>query len=85
MAIISVRLSGSNAEFTINQRNPGEAAGITSTFGKDIGSSEHEYAAALNGVESLILSLYCAGIDVTTPKFCEALEATLEAIENNYG
>lgn len=82
MAIITVKLNN-GVEFTITQREEGGAAAIKSTF--DTEHDDSQYSAALDGVESLILSMYCEGIDVTRPSFIKALETTLEAIDNNYG
>jgi len=36
-----------------------------------------------DALESFILALACAGVDVSTPVFVEALETALDAIENN--
>lgn len=41
------------------------------------------YNAALNGIESLILAQACAGIDVTTQQYSEALTTALDALDNN--
>ena len=40
--------------------------------------------SALNGVESLLLALATAGVDVSTPQFMEAVETAVESISNNY-
>jgi hypothetical protein len=36
----------------------------------------------IDGIESLILAAACAGIDVTTPAFAQAIETAVEAIWN---
>ncbi len=40
--------------------------------------------AAIDGMESLILALACAGQDVKSPQFIEAIQTTLDAIGNQY-
>lgn len=42
-----------------------------------------EYAAAIDGLESLILAHACAGIDITSPAYLEGIETAVEAIANN--
>lgn len=41
------------------------------------------FRAAVDTLESLVLAQYCAGIDVTSPQYEEALVTTWEAILNN--
>ncbi len=41
------------------------------------------YNAAIDGVESLVLAQWAAGIDVTTPAYKAALETAVEALTNN--
>ncbi len=43
------------------------------------------YNAAIDGVESLVLAQWAAGIDVTTPAYQAALETTVEALTSNLG
>ena len=60
---------------------------LTSNLHDDVNpndSNEVEYDAAINGVESLILSLACEGIDVSTPEFVSAINTTLDKIANFY-
>jgi hypothetical protein len=42
-----------------------------------------EYNAAIDGLESLILAHYCAGIDVEKPAYVEGIQTALDAIGNN--
>ena len=44
-----------------------------------------EYNAAIDGMESTILAMACAGFNVESPAFKEAILTTLDAIENNFG
>jgi hypothetical protein len=50
----------------------------------DTGDNEL-YQAAIDGMESLLLALYSAGIDCSTTAVREAVETAFEAIGNNYG
>jgi hypothetical protein len=43
-----------------------------------------EYNVAIDGMESLILGLACAGVDVSTPQFRDGIISALDAIANNY-
>ncbi len=43
------------------------------------------YNAAIDGVESLVLAQWAAGIDVSTPAYKAALETTVEALTTNLG
>jgi hypothetical protein len=43
------------------------------------------YNAAIDGVESLVLAQWAAGVDVTTAAYKEALETAVEAISGNFG
>lgn len=58
-----------------------------------MGSNLHEdpgvpgaatYNAAIDGLEALMMAQHCAGIDVTEPKYAEAVATALEAIANHY-
>jgi hypothetical protein len=42
-----------------------------------------EYNAAIDGLESLILAHYCAGIDVEKPSYVEGIQTVLDAFGNN--
>ena len=66
---------------------------ITSSLGADralawLDSDEdegyEEYAAAIDAVESIILSHACAGVDIESAAYQEGINTTLEAIGNNY-
>ena len=41
-----------------------------------------QFNSAVDGVESLLLSLACAGLNLDTPKICEAIETTIQSIEH---
>ena len=41
--------------------------------------------AALDAVESFILAAACAGVNVTSPAFVEAVETTVDKVSNEYG
>jgi hypothetical protein len=43
------------------------------------------YNAAIDGVESLVLAQWAAGVDVTTAAYKTALETTVEALTSNFG
>jgi len=42
------------------------------------------FNAAIGGMESFLLALACAGVNVTTKQFTTALETTLDSIGNHY-
>ena len=42
-----------------------------------------QYNAAMDGIESFILALACAGVNVTSPAFVSSLDTALEACGNN--
>lgn len=66
---------------------PGETAcAILTNFKDEADPSEAQdgYKDALDGMESLILSLYSAGIDVSTDQFKQAVQTSLYAIESHY-
>jgi hypothetical protein len=37
-----------------------------------------------DGLESLLLALACAGVDIHTPAFAEAIQTAVDAAANNY-
>ncbi|MCU0703317.1 MAG: hypothetical protein MUF18_04930 [Fimbriiglobus sp.] len=43
------------------------------------------YNAAIDGVESLVLAQWAAGVDVTSAAYKESLETTVEALTSNFG
>ena len=45
--------------------------------------SHLEKTPEINAIESLILACACAGIDVETPAFLEAIETAVDAAQNN--
>jgi len=58
-------------------------AGGTVESNLKIGNDSY-YDAAIDGVESLLLSLACAGVDLSTPPVKAAVQTTLDAIGNHY-
>ena len=57
---------------------------LISDLRNGLDGSDAEYAAALEGLESLILAHACAGIDITTPAYLEGVETAVEAIANHF-
>lgn len=47
-------------------------------------ASVHAFNGAVNGVQSLVLAQFMAGIDVTTPEYKEALETALTSLSQDY-
>jgi hypothetical protein len=43
-----------------------------------------DYNTAIEGVESLVLSHACTGLDITTPKYLEGIEAAVDGIREIY-
>ena len=59
---------------------------ITSSLTDDKFDNETESeTAAINAWESMILSCACAGVDITSKEFLNAIETTVEKIFNEYG
>ena len=48
------------------------------------GNPSREYRAAVDGILSLILAHYCAGLDVTSYQYQEGIATTLDAIANHH-
>lgn len=67
--LIELKVAGASGQITSNLHDK--------TAGR-------KYNAAINGLESLVLAQACAGIDVETPEYMEALTTALDAIENSY-
>jgi len=44
-----------------------------------------EFNAAIDGLESLVLAMAVAGLDVTSAKFRDCLQTSLTAITSNHG
>ena len=63
----------------------GEGNGeITSDLHMDEDNDEDEtYNSAIDGLEALVLAQACAGLNVTSQKYAEALETAVDAIANN--
>lgn len=40
---------------------------------------EGPYASFVDGIESMILSHFCAGVDVTSPEYCDGIKQALES------
>ena len=67
-------------------KEPGSGT-ITSDLKQDTNAEDAnyaEYAAAVDGLESLVLAHACAGIDVASPAYIEGIETAVNAIANNY-
>lgn len=60
----------------------GSITELTSNL-KDRGAPE-AYNASMDAIESLILALHQAGVDVAGPAVSQALETTLEAISQRF-
>jgi len=54
---------------------------ITSDL-KEPGDTE-DFAAAMDGIESMILAHACAGIDIASPAYIEGIETAVLACQNN--
>jgi hypothetical protein len=64
----------------------GKGSGRLTSNLKDVDDEEEEdnveYDRCIDGLESLVLAQACAGIDVTTPQYAEALVTAVDAICN---
>lgn len=54
------------------------------TEGEDAIDDALKFHAAIDGMESLLLALWCAGFDVMSKKFKDAINTTLDAISNQF-
>ena len=73
----------------VDPRGPGSQTahngGTIKSELKEGGDGQNElYAAAIDGLESLILGLAVAGENVETDAFARAVETAVDAISNNY-
>lgn len=59
------------------------AASISSNMKEPETPENVSFNAAIDGIESLILSHFCAGLDITAPSYLEGVETAYEAISNN--
>ena len=57
---------------------------ISSDLKVDTTADDMQYAAAIDGLESLILAHACAGIDISSSAYVEGIETAVEAIVNNF-
>lgn len=73
-AEIIVRVNGKSGRLTSN-------CGVKS---KRLTRGDKLFNAAIDGVESLILALACAGVNIEAPEIVEAVGTALEAVGNNY-
>lgn len=62
---------------------PDHTSGSISSNLQDDDPDAVEFNAAIDGVESLLLSLVCQGIDISQQQFVEAIFSSIEAIGNN--
>ena len=70
----------------LSVKEPGSGT-ITSDLKQDTNAEDAnyaEYAAAIDGLELLVLAHACAGIDVASPAYVEGIETAVDAIANNY-
>ena len=47
-------------------------------------TSSSDYSAAIDGILSMILATACAGLDITSPAYCEVIETAVEGVTNTY-
>lgn len=58
---------------------------LQSTVDKGEDDEENaEYAAAVDGIESLLLALSCAGVDMSSKEFKDAVGVAFETIANEF-
>ncbi|MDP2566469.1 hypothetical protein [Pseudoalteromonas marina] len=67
---------------TSNKGNENTGAAIASNM-KEVDSPEnHGFNLCVDAIESLVLSHYCAGIDVSSPAYLQGIETALDALGN---
>lgn len=74
---IAIFLDDANSDGTYS-------SGSISSSLKDDADDATEYNAAIDGIESLILALACAGVDVQSEAFIAGLTSAEQAIGNNF-
>ena len=67
-----------------NKGDKGGAA-IVSDMKEPQNSEDNLFNSAVDGLESLILAHFCAGIDVSSPAYLEGIETACQALGNNIG
>ena len=69
----------------VDAETPGASRGgaLSSDLKEGLGKRRTCLKSALDAVESLILAMACAGVDIETPAMIEAIETCVEAIWNN--
>jgi hypothetical protein len=58
---------------------------ITSDLVNETDEGSKRFDAGIDAMESMILSCACAGIDIETPAFFEAIETTVDKLADEYG
>lgn len=58
----------------------GMGASVSSDFKE---GCTHEYGAFIDGIESMVLAQYLAGVDVMSPAYCDGIKSVLEAGANS--
>lgn len=80
--------STSYIEIPIHENSTGKLVGYVISKGLHLKESDPEYNrdydSAIDGLESLILGLACAGVDISTEQFKEGVISAVDAISNNY-
>lgn len=51
--------------------------------GNNADGNDYRYDGAMDGIEALILAQACAGIDIESPAYIEAIETAVQACANN--
>ena len=79
--LIEIKIAGHTIKIALDGEGNGE---ITSDLHMDEDNDEDEtYNSAIDGLEALVLAQACAGLNVTSQKYAEALETAVDAIANN--
>lgn len=58
-------------------------ASISSAMKEQDSPENKAFNAAVDGLESIILAHFCAGLDITSPAYLEGIEAAYQALGNN--
>ena len=83
----TIRLPCYGITITLTRGNradkPGSGAIASDLHAAGTASNRQFKAAAIDGLESLILAHACAGVDVESPAYVEGIETAVEAIANH--
>ena len=79
---VAIKLPGVGTMHLVRTRSESGYAGTVST--DPIPEGPKSYLHAVDAVESLVLSHFCAGVNVADPKYVSGLITTMDTLENEH-